>query len=82
MMGFNNITELSHTLENMLDAMRMGKLTLTSVVIKLLFESTDMLRKLIENVSRDGNDNIDASRLLSDIVSILKRSRKRLLRIN
>ena len=73
MMGFNNITELSHTLENMLDAMRMGKLTLTSVVIKLLFESTDMLRKLIENVSRDGNDNIDASRLLSDIVSILKK---------
>jgi two-component system chemotaxis sensor kinase CheA len=73
MMGFNNITELSHTLENMLDAMRMGKLTLTSVVIKLLFESTDMLRKLIENVSRDGNDNIDASRLLSDIVNILKK---------
>ncbi|MFZ3063807.1 MAG: chemotaxis protein CheA [Nitrospirota bacterium] len=73
MMGFNNITELSHTLENMLDAMRMGKLTLTSVVIKLLFESTDMLRKLIENVSRDGNDNIDTSRLLSDIVNILKK---------
>jgi two-component system chemotaxis sensor kinase CheA len=73
MMGFNNITELSHTLENMLDAMRMGKLTLTSVVIKLLFESTDMLRKLIENVSKDGNDNIDTSRLLSDIVNILKK---------
>lgn len=73
MMGFNNITELSHTLENMLDAMRMGKLTLTSVVIKLLFESTDMLRKLIENVSRDGNDDIDTSRLLSDIVNILKK---------
>lgn len=73
MMGFNNIMELSHTLENMLDAMRMGKLTLTSVVIKLLFESTDMLRKLIENVSRDGNDNIDTSRLLSDIVNILKK---------
>ena len=73
MMGFNNITELSHTLENMLDAMRMGKLTLTSVVIKLLFESTDMLRKLIENVSRDGNDNIDTSRLLSDIVNTLKK---------
>ena len=73
MMGFNNITELSHTLENMLDAMRMGKLTLTSVVIKVLFESTDMLRKLIENVSKDGNDNIDTSRLLSDIVNILKK---------
>ncbi|MBI5042734.1 MAG: chemotaxis protein CheA [Nitrospirae bacterium] len=73
MMGFNNITELSHTLENLLDAMRMGRLTLTSVVIKLLFESTEMLRKLVEKVSKDGNDNIDATRLLSDIENTLKK---------
>lgn len=73
MMGFSNITELSHTLENMLDAMRMGRLTLTSVVIKLLFESTDMLRKLVEKVSKDGNDGLDTSRLLSDIENALKK---------
>lgn len=73
MMGFSNITELSHTLENMLDAMRMGRLTLTSVVIKLLFESTDMLRKLVEKVSKDGNDSLDTSRLLSDIENALKK---------
>ncbi|OGW49910.1 MAG: hypothetical protein A2Z50_05125 [Nitrospirae bacterium RBG_19FT_COMBO_42_15] len=73
MMGFNNITELSHTLENLLDAMRMGRLTLTSVVIKLLFESTETLRKLVEKVSKDGNDSIDTSRLLSDIENALKK---------
>ncbi len=73
MMGFNTITELSHTLESLLDSMRMGRLTLTSVVIKLLFESTDMLRKLVEKVSKDGNDNIDTSRLLSDIENLLKK---------
>ncbi len=73
MMGFNNITELSHTLENLLDAMRMGRLTLTSVVIKLLFESTETLRKLVEKVSKDGNDSIDTSRLLSDIENTLKK---------
>ncbi len=73
MMGFNAISELSHTLENLLDAMRMGRLTLTSVVIKLLFESTEMLRKLVEKVSKDGNDDIDASRLLSDIENTLKK---------
>lgn len=71
MMGFSTITELGHTLENLLDAMRMGKLTLSSIVIRLLFESIDVLRRLIEKVSKEGNDHIDISRILSDIGNAL-----------
>ncbi|MBI5182396.1 MAG: chemotaxis protein CheA [Nitrospirae bacterium] len=71
MMGFNTISELSHTLENLLDAMRMGKLTLSSIVIKMLFEGIDVLRRLIEKVSKEANDHIDISRLLSDIGNTL-----------
>lgn len=73
MMGFSNVTEFSHTLENLLDAIRMGKLPLSGAVIKLLFESVDNLRKLLERVSKEGNDSLDISRLLSDLENILKK---------
>lgn len=73
MMGFNNITEFSHALENLLDAIRMGKLPLSGAVIKLLFESVDNLRNLLEKVSKEGNDNLDIVELLSDLENILKK---------
>ncbi len=73
MMGFNNITEFSHTLENLLDAIRMGKLPLSGAVIKLLFESVDNLRNLLERVSKEGNDNLDIAKLLSNLENILKK---------
>lgn len=45
--GFADLTNLAHTLENMLDRLRMGKIELCEEVLDLLFESMDMLRAVV-----------------------------------
>ena len=42
--GFTELTGLAHTLENLLDRLRLGKVDLTMDLLDLLFESVDMLR--------------------------------------
>ena len=47
MLGFADISELSHSLEDMLDRLRMGKIAITKDVIDLLFDSVDGLNRLV-----------------------------------
>ncbi len=48
--GFNKIKTLSHTLETLLDNLRNEKIEVTSELIDILLESTDLLNKMIENL--------------------------------
>jgi two-component system chemotaxis sensor kinase CheA len=45
--GFTELTGLAHTLENLLDRLRLGKVDLTMDLLDLLFESVDMLRAIV-----------------------------------
>lgn len=47
MLGFGDISELSHSLEDMLDRLRMGKIPVTRELIDLLFDSVDGLNRLV-----------------------------------
>ena len=47
MLGFVEIAELSHNLEDMLDRLRMGKIEITRDLIDLLFDSIDALNRLV-----------------------------------
>jgi two-component system, chemotaxis family, sensor kinase CheA len=47
MLGFTEISELSHSLEDMLDRLRMGKIAITRELIDLLFDSVDSLNRLV-----------------------------------
>lgn len=47
MLGFADISELSHSLEDMLDRLRMGKIAITRDLIDLLFDSVDGLNRLV-----------------------------------
>ncbi|MEA2163590.1 MAG: two-component system, chemotaxis family, sensor kinase CheA [Thermoanaerobaculia bacterium] len=47
MLGFAEISELSHTLEDMLDRLRMGKIEITRDLIDLLYDSVDSLNRLV-----------------------------------
>jgi len=62
--GFTELTGLSHTMETMLDRLRLGKISLNEDVLDLLFESTDMLRIIVASKAHGGaspdNKNIDA----------------------
>jgi two-component system chemotaxis sensor kinase CheA len=47
MLGFAEIAELSHNLEDMLDRLRMGKIPITRPLIDLLFDAVDSLNRLV-----------------------------------
>ncbi len=54
MFGFNEISELSHNMENLLDWLRLGKLNLDQALISVLFVSHELLTTLVRSVSEGG----------------------------
>ncbi|HEY0158894.1 MAG TPA: chemotaxis protein CheA [Thermoanaerobaculia bacterium] len=51
MLGFADISELSHSLEDMLDRLRMGKIEITKDLIDLLYDSIDSLNRLVISIN-------------------------------
>ena len=47
MLGFAEISELSHNLEDMLDRLRMGKVEINKVLLDVLYDSVDGLNRLV-----------------------------------
>ncbi|HSP16178.1 MAG TPA: chemotaxis protein CheA [Thermoanaerobaculia bacterium] len=47
MLGFAEISELSHNLEDMLDKLRMGKIPISRDLIDLLYDAVDSLNRLV-----------------------------------
>jgi two-component system chemotaxis sensor kinase CheA len=47
MLGFGEISELSHNLEDMLDRLRMGKIEISKDLIDLLYDAVDSLNRLV-----------------------------------
>lgn len=47
MLGFAEIAELSHNLEDMLDRLRMGKVEINKTLLDVLYDSVDSLNRLI-----------------------------------
>ncbi|RME19389.1 MAG: chemotaxis protein CheA [Deltaproteobacteria bacterium] len=51
MFGAKKMSELAHTLENLLDSLRMGRITVTAEVIDVLFDSVEVFNRLIAEVA-------------------------------
>ena len=51
MLGFGEISELSHNLEDMLDKLRMGKITITRDLVDLLYDAVDSLNRLVISIN-------------------------------
>jgi two-component system chemotaxis sensor kinase CheA len=47
MLGFSDISELSHNLEDMLDKLRMGRVAINRDLMDLLYDSVDSLNRLV-----------------------------------
>lgn len=65
MFGFSQIQELAHTMENLLDSLRLGKVSLTHAVISVLSDSSELLGSMVRSAS---GGSIDATGL-SEIVT-------------
>ncbi len=64
--GLQGITGLSHSLETIMDDARLGKVEIDAAFVKFLFTNLDILRELVEKVSR-GEEDGDVGAFVRDI---------------
>ncbi|HUP48580.1 MAG TPA: chemotaxis protein CheA [Thermoanaerobaculia bacterium] len=67
MLGFTEISELSHNLEDMLDRLRMGRIAISRDLVDLLYDSLDTLNRLVMGIHDPSLAGVDLTRLTSRI---------------
>jgi len=66
-MGFSQMAELTHNMENILSEFREGKLKVTEKVVTVLFSCLDTLEKMVNNISEDISEDISIEEILKDL---------------
>ena len=67
MFGFADIQEISHNLENLLDSLRLGKVSLSAPVMNVLFDSMELLGTVVRGLG--GSEDYSAT--IADAVARL-----------
>lgn len=67
MFGFDDLSELSHSMENLLDGLRLGKVPFTQALVDTLFRSLDVLISLIDGKNQDEKFTIDLGSILMQL---------------
>lgn len=71
-MGFTGITNLTHQMENVLDAIRLGKVEVNSSIVDILFKCLDYLENSIGNIANCGQEsNGSADAIIASLNGIL-----------
>lgn len=66
-MGYDQLTELAHEMENLLEHLRSGDMQVTDRVVDILFSCFDTLGSIVEAIQADSPDRVDYSSLVSRI---------------
>ncbi|MCB2356293.1 chemotaxis protein CheA [Clostridium estertheticum] len=69
-MGFSQMAELTHNMENILSEFREGKLKVTEKVVTVLFRCLDTLEKMVNNISEDISEDISIDEILKDLLEM------------
>ena len=69
-MGFTNISELAHKMENVLDLMRNGRISATSDILDTIFDCFDVLEALVDEIEEGKESEIDVSLLVDKLNEI------------
>lgn len=67
MFGFDDLSRLSHSMENLLDGLRLGKVPFSQSLVDTLFSSLDVLIKLIDGKSNNESFTLDLTGILAQI---------------
>ncbi len=71
MLGFENLSHLTHEMETLLDRVRNKKMQLTLGIIEVLFAAFDSLNTLLDKLRNEGSDVMDVSDVINKIKSVL-----------
>jgi len=68
-MGFNNLADLTHNMENLLEPLRNGSLKPTGKIVDVLFKCLDSLEMLVDKIAVNSEEdkNDDVSELVKDL---------------
>ncbi len=66
-MGFDQLTELSHEMENVLDGLRSGDIEVSTDIVDLLFSCFDMLASIVASIAEDSGEAVDTSSLIEEL---------------
>lgn len=67
-MGFTDIAELTHKMEDVLSKFREGELNVTQEVVTVLFDCLDTLEKMVSNVEEGSEEKVE----IEDIIKALQ----------
>ena len=71
-MGYDQLTELAHEMENLLEHLRTGDIAVTTPVVDTLFTCFDTLGAIINAIAEDRPEEIDFSNLVGEIRSLIE----------
>jgi two-component system chemotaxis sensor kinase CheA len=69
-MGYDQLTELAHEMENLLEHLRTGDIPVTTSVVDTLFSCFDTLGAIINSIAEDRPEEIDFTALVSEIRAV------------
>ncbi|WLV25781.1 chemotaxis protein CheA [Aciduricibacillus chroicocephali] len=71
-MGFTDLANLTHKLENVFDGIRYDKIKVVPNMIDVLFEALDDMTAMIEDVAEGGEGKRDVTNVVNDLLAIEK----------
>lgn len=69
-MGFQDLADLTHKMENVLDALRNGEIIVDTLVVDVLFEAVEYLEAIIMDISDGGQGRSDVTAIAAKIEAI------------
>ncbi|WP_244834788.1 chemotaxis protein CheA [Clostridium sp. BJN0001] len=69
-MGFTDVAELTHKMEDVLAEFRSGELKVTQDVVTVLFDCLDTLEKMIDNIQEESDDKVDIDPIMKKLEKI------------
>lgn len=73
MFGLTSLTEVSHNMENLLDALRLGKVSLSDGILDALFDSVEVITEIVKGNEEGLQSGGRIKSLLSDLESAMNK---------
>jgi len=70
-LGFEQVTTLSHRMEDILNKLRKSEMVVTTEVMDLLLESLDLLKVLLDNVRSGSGEQVNLDAILARLSAVL-----------
>ncbi|SER06938.1 two-component system, chemotaxis family, sensor kinase CheA [Gracilibacillus ureilyticus] len=69
-MGYQDLADLTHKMENVLDAVRNNKLSINSDIIDVIFQAVDQLEGMVVDIASGGDGSSDVQELVHKLQAI------------